>query len=94
MIHSDVPATVGGGDGDLDAELIGLVSFALADALGLWRVPAVRLAATLVVVLPADFEGIVEGFEKNLVQPLVSLDLGRGRGSAALTNTSHSNPPS
>ena len=67
MIHSDVPAAVGGGDGGLDAELIGLVSFAPADALGLRRVPGVRLAAARVVFLPADFEGFVEGFGKNLV---------------------------
>ena len=46
-------ALEGGGDADLDAELVGLVRLALADALDLGRVQAVDLGAALAAFLIA-----------------------------------------
>jgi hypothetical protein len=74
-------AVVGGGDGDLHAELIRLVGFALADAFGLRHVPGIELAAALIVVLSAGSQGLVQGLRNSLRQHLVTLDLARARGN-------------
>lgn len=44
-------ALVGGDERDLDAELVSLARFALADAFDLGRVPGVELGAALMLVL-------------------------------------------
>ena len=46
-----------GGDADLDAELVGLVGLALADAFGLGRVQRIDLPAALAPVLGVDLAG-------------------------------------
>jgi len=51
-------ASVGGGERDLDAELVGRPGLALADALGLRRMPGIELPAALAMLLPADLRGL------------------------------------
>ena len=56
-VEHELPAlapAVGGGDGDLAAELVRLVRLALADAFGLRRMPGVELAPALVLTLQTD----------------------------------------
>ena len=48
---------VGGGERNLDAELIRRSRLSLADALGLRRVPRVELPAALALLLAADLRG-------------------------------------
>jgi len=70
-------APVGGGDGDLDPELIGLVGFALPDALDFGGMPGIELGAALVLVLRADAHGLAERPGEDRLQPRVPFDLAR-----------------
>ena len=68
-------AAVGGGDGDLAAELVWLVRLALADAFGLRCMPGVELAPALVLTLQSDLCRLGQGWGKGGFQRLVSSDL-------------------
>ena len=68
-------AFVGGGERDLDAELIRFVRLALADALGLGGVPGIKFPAALALLLAADLRGPAKGNGENLLPTLVAVDL-------------------
>ncbi len=68
-------AFVGGGERDLEAELIGLVRLALANALGLGRVPGIKLPAALALLLAADLRGPAQGNGEGFLQVLVAVGL-------------------
>ena len=70
-------APVGRGNRDLRAELIGLVGLALADAFDLWRMPGIKLGATLIMVLPADAQRLAQGLCEDLLQIWIVGDLAR-----------------
>jgi len=61
----------GGGDAHLDAELVGPVWLALADALDLWRVQGIDLATALAALLfkhaPGEIQRSHERFPQNLI---------------------------
>ena len=65
----------GGGKRDLDAELVGFVGLALADALGLRGVPGIELPAALPLLLLADLRGPAKGRGKDFQQALVAVNL-------------------
>src|SRR3984893_7708268 len=60
-----------GGDAHLDAELVGPVCLALADALDLWRVQGIDLATALAALLfqhaPGQEQRPYERFPQNLI---------------------------
>ena len=68
-------APVGGHDGDLDPELVRSVGFALADALGLWRVVGIEFLVTSVLALATDLHGLAQENGEDPLQPVVTLDL-------------------
>jgi hypothetical protein len=69
----------GGGDAHLDAELVGPVCLALADALDLWRVQGIDLATALAALLfkhaPGEIQRPHERFPQNLNPGNVPLDV-------------------
>jgi hypothetical protein len=69
----------GGGDAHLDAELVGPVCLALADALDLWRVQGIDLATALAALLfkhaPGEIQRPHERFPQNLIPGNVPLDV-------------------
>ena len=67
-------ALEGGGDADLDAELVGLVRLALADALDLGRVQAVHLGASLAALLIAHPAGEGEQPSELALEPVIAID--------------------
>jgi hypothetical protein len=62
----------GGGDAHLDAELIGPVRFTFADALHLWRVQGIDLAAALVALLLQHAPGQEQRPHEHLAQELIA----------------------
>ncbi len=63
------------GDADLDAELVGLVGLALADALDLWRMQRIDLASALIAILSQDAARQVQLASKELLQSVVVSNL-------------------
>lgn len=61
--------------GDLDAELVGLVGFPLADALDLGGVERIDLRTALTAILPVDAAGQMQGPGEGLLQPALPLIL-------------------
>ncbi len=57
---------VGGGERYLAAELVRFVGFTLADALGLRRVPGIKLPAALALFLPPNLRGL--GYRRDRLQ--------------------------
>ena len=68
-------ASFGGGERDLDAELVWRLRLALADAFGLQRVPGSELPASLTLFLAVDLAGLGSRHGEGLAQPLVGADL-------------------
>ena len=68
-------AFVGGGQRDLDAELVRRTCLALADAFGLGGMPRVELPAALALLLAADLGGPAERHREGLLQALITIDL-------------------
>ena len=60
-------AFVGGGERDLDAELVGCPGFAFADAFGLRGVPGIELWPTLALFLPTDLRGPAQRYGEDLL---------------------------
>jgi len=61
-------AFVGGGDRDLDAELVGRAGLSFADALGLRGVPRILLPAALALLLAAGLRGPAKRDGEDLLQ--------------------------
>ena len=68
-------AAVGRGQGALDAELIGFVCLAFADALGLGRMPGIQLPTPLPLLLTSDLAGLDEGHGESGAERLVTPNL-------------------
>ena len=66
---------VGGGERDLDAELVRRSRLALADALGLRGEPRIKFPAALALLLPTDLRGPAQGNGEGFLQTLVAFDL-------------------
>src|SRR5487761_2131402 len=79
-------AGVGGGDRDLDAELIGRAGFALADAFDIGGVEGIKLPATLTLLLRTDLAGARQW-------PLECLLQGRLAGNLAVNVTDDTAEP-
>src|SRR5947209_6710922 len=62
----------GGGDAHLDAELVGPVRLALADALDLWRVQGIDLAAALAALLLQHAPGEIQRPHERFPQIFIS----------------------
>ncbi len=67
-------AFVGGGERDLEAEPIGFVDLAFADAFGLRGMPRVELPAALALLLAAYLRGAANRDSEDLLQRSVSFD--------------------
>jgi hypothetical protein len=68
-------ASVGGGDRDLDAELVRRAGLAFADALGLWSMEGIELPAALALLLGSYQSGTGQRQGKRRLEVLLALDL-------------------
>ena len=57
--RATLAAFVGGGERDLDAELVWRSGLAICDALGLGRVPGIKLPAALALLLAANLRYVL-----------------------------------